>query len=231
MFRKITLALIAFTFVGVLSGDVPALTASAVQSVVGAITEGGAVGPGGVVVQCDLPQACRKANIASKGLGCCVFRSIDHAARWQNVPALAEMPEWMKQAGIEGGGYPEKVDRLIPQIAKARGVPIPEYVQHTGGDLEFLYAALNGGRMPSVTYDGRDMHYGPSRRVAHMVNLVYLGPPDAKPRMACVLDNNFVGPEEQVWMTAEEFASRWRGTGGGWAIVLKAPRPPAPPRL
>ena len=229
MFRKIALSLVAFTAVGVCSDFCPTIRA-AVETVVGALSEGGAVGPGGVEVACDLPMACRKANIASRGLGCCVFRSIDHSAHYQNVPVLHGMPEWMVQAGIEGGGYPSKVDKLIPQIAKARGEPVPEYIQHEGGDLEFLYAVIKSGRMPCVTYCGRDMHYGMGKSVAHMVNLVHLDPPEKSPRMACVLDNNFIGENEQVWMTAAEFLQRWKGNSGGWAIMLKSPRPPAPPR-
>jgi hypothetical protein len=48
--------------------------------------EGGRVSPDGTVeVVCDLPESQRKRNIASKGLGRCVFRSIDYAARWPQV--------------------------------------------------------------------------------------------------------------------------------------------------
>lgn len=229
MFRKILLCLVAVTVVGVCTDFCPTITA-AVESVVGALTEGGAIGPGGVEVACDLPMACRKANIASKGLGCCVFRSIDHSAHYQNVPTLYGMPEWMKEVGIEGGGYPAKVDALIPKIAQTRGEQTPEYIQHTAGDLEFLYAAIKSGRMPAITYCGRDMHYGAGRSVAHMVNLVHLDPPESNPRLAAILDNNFIGESELVWMTAAEFMQRWKGNSGGWAVVLKAPRPPAPPR-
>lgn len=78
--------------------------------------------------------------------------------------------------------------------------------------------------MPAVTYNGHDRALGghyPSV-IAHMVNLVYL---DAQ--SAAILDNNF--EKEILWMTRQEFLSRWTGKGNGWAVVLLAPRPPPVP--
>jgi hypothetical protein len=173
---------------------------------------------GTVAVTTDLPAELRKANISARGLGCCVFRSGEHAARLQGVEALYGWPEWMVEKGIAGGGWPEKVDKLLPQIAKDRGLPAPSYAQHTGGDATFLELALKTGRMVCVTYDGRDDFYRSS--IGHMVNLVYL---DGE--RGCILDNNRVGV--YVWMTRAEFLSRWKGSGGGWAFVL-LDAPPAP---
>ena len=93
------------------------------------------------------------------------------------------------------------------------------YVQHTGGDESFLELALKTGRMPGVTYAGRDNRY--SGPIAHMVNLVYL---DAD--QAAILDNNY--PEKLLWMSRKEFLTRWRDQGGGWAVVLLTP-PASPP--
>lgn len=176
------------------------------------------VGPGGVEVVSDLPPEYRKRNIASKGLGCCVFRSIDHAAHYQGVEELWGMPEWMVKSGVPGGGYPEKVDQLIPKMGGA-GV---EYVQHTGGDAAFLERALATGRMVCVTYNGHCPRYGLNTGIAHMVNLVYL---DAE--NAAILDNNFIG--KYLWMSRDEFLTRWKGKGGGWAVVLLAPPAPQSP--
>jgi hypothetical protein len=181
-------------------------------------TKGPTSPDGTATVTTDLPAELRKANISARGLGCCVFRSGDHAARLQGVEALYGWPEWMVSKGIAGGGYPEKVDKLLPQIAKDRGLPVPAYAQHVGGNAEWLELALKTGRMVCVTYDGRDDFYRSS--IAHMVNLVYL---DAD--RACILDNNRV--TVYVWMTRAEFLSRWKGTGGGWAWCLLEP-PPAP---
>jgi hypothetical protein len=199
----------------------------------GELREGTNVGPAGQEVQCDVPNELRKKNIGSpypNGPGCCVFRSIELAADWQNVPALNDFAEWMVKNRVVGGGYPQKVDDLIPKIAKSRNLPVPGYIQHEGGDLAFLDAALATGRMPSITYDGRDMHYGPRTRVAHMVNLVHADPPGSPERWFCIADNNFVQPDQFVWLTEADFLSRWRGNGGGWAVCLLNPRPMPVPR-
>lgn len=204
--------------------------AALAQSAIETLTEGGAIGPGGVEAICDLPVELRLKNTGGMGrggpgtgAGLCVFTSIEHAGRWQNVPELHGFQKWMTTR--EGGGYPEKVDRLMKQFA-----PGVRYVQHTGGDVDFLYEAIQTGRMPSVTYAGRDMHYGPRQRIAHMVNLIHVDPPEKTPRLCAVLDNNYPGENQIVWMTAEEFRSRWLDMYGGWAVVLLAPAPPPPPR-
>ena len=197
--------------------------AVATQTDVGAIVIGGPVGPNGVEVQVDLPIELRKVNIASKGLGCCVFRSLDHAARQQNVPALWGMPEWMVSKGIEGGGYPEKVNKLIPMIAKDRGMDVPLFLNDTGGNLDILKALLKTGRMPCITYCGRDQHYN-GKTIAHMVNLVYLDD-----NVAAILDNNWIGENELVWLSVKEFKERYLGARGGWVSALLAPGAPPPP--
>jgi len=40
---------------------------------------------------------------------------------------------------------------------------------------------------------------------------------------ACVLDNNYTGANDLVWMTEEEFIQRWRGGQQGWCVVLLTP--------
>lgn len=207
-----------FVFVaGVLLVVLP--TTVAVQ----ALSEGGSVAPNGTEVACDLPPDLRRANTGGRdGAGLCVFTSIMHAARYQNDTGLWNFQDQMKQE--PGGGYPEKVDRMIAKYA-----PNTKYIQHTGGDIEFVYLAIKTGRMPSITYAGRDMHYG-NRRIAHMVNCVHLDPPNKSPRMACILDNNYIGENQLVWMTADEMRARWVDMSGGWAFVLLAPAPAPVPR-
>lgn len=189
------------------------------RPLVGAITVGGPVAPDGVTeVQTDLPVSERKKNVGGRdGAGLCVFTSIGHAAAFQNERRLLDFQEKMRKE--LGGGYPSKVDTMIAKYGP--GTP---YVQYEGNDLGVLRMALESGRMPSITYNGRDPHYG-SRTVAHMVNLVYLDM-----STACVLDNNFVGENELVWMTAEEFKSRWLGGRQGWMVCLLKSPPPAPAR-
>jgi|SRR5579859_3891307 len=196
------------------------LTASMVfgQSVT-TLTEGGPVAPDGKTeVACDMPKELRVKNTGGRdGSGLCVFTSIMHSARYQGELRLWDFQKQMTKEA--GGGYPQKVDAMISKYG-----PGTKYVQHTGGNLEFLYAAIRTGRMPGVTYAGRDMHYG-RQRIAHMVNLVHLDPPTKTPRLAAILDNNFIGDNQLVWMNAEEFRSRWLDMMGGWAVVLLAPAP------
>ncbi len=189
------------------------------QETGGRPVEGGRISPDGMVeLVCDLPAGERKRNIASKGLGCCVFRSLDYAARWQQVPELYDLPEKMRDAGIPGGGYPDKVATILRQFG-----PDVSYIQDTSGDADILEAILKTGRLPCVTYNGHDCHYAGG--IAHMVCLPYF---DRQTGWACVSDNNF--PEENcfVWMSPDEFLKRWP-RGGGWVVcLLKSPPPPAP---
>ncbi len=190
------------------------------------LAEGGPIGPDGrTQVACDIPAPLRQENVGGRdGAGLCVFTSIEHSARYQNERRLWNFQKQMTQE--PGGGYPDKVDAMIAKYA-----PGTRYIQHVNGDLEFLYAAIRTGRPPDVTYAGMDMHYGKNRKVAHMVTLVHLDPPSKSPRLACVLDNNYIGANQLVWMTADEFKTRWLAMGGGWAVVLLAPPPPPPVRL
>lgn len=195
--------------------------ASVTASLPGRPVVGGRNSPDGhAALTCDLPASLRKRNIASKGLGCCVFRSGDYAAHWQQIPQFYDLPEKMKAAGIPGGGYPEKVDQVFRRFG-----PKVEYVQDTSGDADVLEAILKTTRMACVTYNGHDPHYG-NRTIAHMVCLVYF---DRRTGWAAISDNNFVGENDFVWMSCDEFLKRWRGGGGGWVYALLNPPPPPVP--
>lgn len=185
--------------------------------------EGGRVSPDGAVeLICDLPESERKKNIASKGLGCCVYRSIDYAARWQQVPELYDLPEQLVKAGIPGGGYVQKVDEIMQRFA-----PDASYIQDTSGDAEILEAILQTRRMPCVTYNGHDCHYGMGQGIAHMVCLPYF---DRHSGWACISDNNYPSESSFVWMSPDEFLKRWKdGGAGGWVFALLAAPPPLPP--
>jgi hypothetical protein len=183
---------------------------------------GGPVSPDGkAAVQVDLPVDQRTKNVGGRnGAGLCVFTSIGHAARWQNEDRLVNFQRDMRKE--LGGGWPEKVDQMIAKYGKGA-----DYLQYQGNDPAVLIAALKGGRMPSVTYNGHDPNYG-NRSVAHMVNLVaYTG--DTASDWVCVLDNNFIAADKLVWMRPAEFKQRWCGQGGGWAVVLLANAPPPIP--
>lgn len=181
------------------------------------------VSPSGARATVDLPVSQHMANVGgSDGSGLCVFTSIVHTARWQGIRELDGYRDWMQRR--EGGGWPQKVDQTLRQFCKEKGVSIPLYIQHTGGDPAFLELALKTGRMPCITYAGMDDFYfdrwGRPATIAHMVNLAYL---DSE--RAAIIDNN--RPGVWVWMTRKELLDRWVANRGGWAIVfLSAPPPP-----
>lgn len=158
-----------------------------------------------------MPANLRRANIASKGLGCCTFRSAEYAAHWQNVPALYGFPEWLRSSGIEGGGTPRKQADMVRRIAADRGLPAPQFVQYEGNNPAIIEMALKTGRLPCVTWGGN-----------HMLVCVHLDQ-----QQAAIVDNN--APEQVQWMGRAQFLRQWTTGGGGWVFVLLAPPPPPPP--
>src|SRR5262249_48702223 len=128
------------------------------------------VSPAGVEAVCDLPVTEHLKNRGGndrtrdnprgepgKGYGLCVFSSLEVSARWQSVRERHGLPEWMTRR--PGGGYPEKLDRMIAAYCREKGVAVPAYVQHTGGDESFLDLAVKTDRLPCVTYAGMDGFY------------------------------------------------------------------------
>lgn len=158
-----------------------------------------------------MPANCRRANILSRGLGCCTFRSAEWAAHWQQVPALYDFPEWLRAKGIPGGGTPQIQADLVRRIASERKAAVPPFVQYEGRDPSIIELALKTGRVPCVTWGGN-----------HMLAAVHL---DAQ--RAAILDNN--APEQVQWMSRQQFLAQWTTGGGGWCFVLLAPPPPPPP--
>jgi hypothetical protein len=181
------------------------------------LSVGGPVAPdGNTEVTCDLAVEARHKNRGGRdGAGLCVFCSVDHAALYQNDARVIGLFQRMHTE--PGGGWPAKLDAMLQKHC-----PGAQYLQYEGKDTGLLKFALKTGRMPSVTYSGHDPHYRGS--IAHMVNLVHLDD-----RWAAVLDNNFIGERDLVWMSPEDFAKRWRGNGSGWAVVLLSPPPPPIP--
>lgn len=207
----------------VVDHDPPAAQATAYSSAGAQV--GGRVAPDGKTeIQVDLPSSLHQRNINSVGLGCCVFRSIDHAARWQNIPALIGFPEWMVSRGIPGGGYPGKVDDLIPKIAADRGLPVPDYLQVEGTDLEILKLATRTGRMVSSTYSVSPTGRYDGRKIDHMVNT-----PHADDANFAILDNNYIGDNAYEWLSPAEYLRSYALGGRGWAVILLGPPPPPPP--
>lgn len=174
----------------------------------------------GVEIQIDLPPAQQIRNFGAPddGLGLCVFASMTHSARWHNARPLFDVIHKISK----GGGYPEKVDKVLKQFA-----PGLEYVQYEGTDPSMLEKALAEGRMACVTYGFGERYQG--QTIYHMVNLVHLDS-----QLACVLDNNFPNvagkPGTYEWMPRAEFLRRWvHPTGQGWAYIFLTPGPPPIP--
>ena len=188
---------------------------------IGSLSEGGPVGPDGKTeVACDLPIELRMKNVGGRdGAGLCVFTSINHSANWQNESRLFDLQKKMRSEA--GGGWPEKVDKMLAKYGNGT-----EYLNAETKDPAILVAALQSGRMPAVTYNGQDQHYR-GQKVAHMVNLVCY---DEQANLAAVLDNNFIGENQLVWMSCKEFCDRWTGGRQGWVVVLLNPGPGQPPR-
>jgi hypothetical protein len=168
----------------------------------------------GVEIQIDLPseQHIRNFGAPADGKGLCVFASMTMASRWHNVRSLFDVIHKIN----EGGGWPEKVDKVFKQFA-----PNIKYVQYEGTDPSILDKALSEGRMACVTYGYGERYQ--MQTIYHMVCLAHLDD-----KHAAILDNNFPGTYE--WMSRDEFLKRWKHPSGkGWAYVLLTPPPPPVP--
>jgi hypothetical protein len=144
-------------------------------------------------------------NIASAGLGCCSFRALDYCARLQDEPDLVGLPEKMVHDHVPGGGYPEKVDRIISRYA-----PGTHYWNDTSGDVRILTAAWKSQRPVCIDYSGHDPHYqGP---IAHCVTLIAYDPDHD---WAAIIDNNYPKLDQIVWMSRKALKQRWHGWNYG----------------
>lgn len=212
MFRKLLLML-AFALVSTGLLAIPKTTKSPVYN--------------GVTARVDLPASQHMRNTGGSdgprgpgsGSGLCVWTSLEMAGEAQGIEPLKGLQKWMTYR--PGGGYPQKVTSLLPKFCESKGVKTPAYIQHTGGDAEFLDLVIKTGRFLSVTYGGYDDFY--RGYVAHMVNC-----PHIDPQYMCFIDNN--RPGSWVWGTREEGLKRWTmGGNGGWAVAfLDNPLAPAP---
>lgn len=189
---------------------------------------GGPVSPAGLEIHADLPGERHRKNTASKGLGLCVFTSIHHCADQLNIPQLLEMPKWMIDKGIAGGGYPSKVTTLIERLCKERNAPVPDYFQvesPASQALPILQAACESGRMVCITYSRSPTGRYGGRGISHMVNCSHY---DGK--WGAILDNNYVGETAYEWLTTEELTRACNGGDGRiWLVIFNAPPPPPPP--
>ncbi len=184
---------------------------------------GGRIVPGGAEIDIDLPESQHLRNKAgTDGAGLCVWTSIDHASRWQNIEILEGIRDYMTK--FPGGGWPQRVDKVIPEIAKKKGVPVPQYIQAQGGRelLPLLKKAIDTGRIPCITYGISPTGRYNGRTIAHMVNMVHYG----KDGTIGILDNNYPGINNYEYMSEDQFVRTFTTGGGGWCVIFLASGPP-----
>lgn len=181
----------------------------------------------GITARDALPASLHLQNVGgSDGLGLCVFTSIGHSARYQGIEELADLRDWMRRH--PGGGWPEKVDRVLDvKLGPDHGI---EYLHVQGADAyPLLERAACEGLMPCVSLGYSERYPELGYAIDHMVNLAHLDD-----RYACVFDNNFIGDDRYEWMSRAEFEirSRWSSSGPSevWGIIFFAglPQPPEP---
>ena len=191
------------------------------------------VHPSGAIGQIDLPRSQHMKNTGGigpggpgTGAGLCVFTSIQHAARWHNIPVfMAEFQKWMMN--MPGGGHPSKVDQMIKTFCREKGIhQPPPYMQDTSGDLNLLASVVQHGYMPGITYCFSPTGRYSGQYIAHMVNCVAARAGPQK-NLWAILDNNYPGTIE--WMDEKTFARTFIERGGGWFFIWLAPPPPPPP--
>lgn len=179
--------------------------------------------------QCDLPNEYHKRNtVGTDGAGLCVFKSMHHTGQWQGDKLFQAIDRWMEQH--PGGGYPEKVDRMLKQASRELGFPVPKYLHFTKPDLQILKEACKNRYMPCVTYGVSPTGRYGGQLIDHMVSL-----PHATDAWFCVLDNNYPGVDKLEWMEPNDFkiattsGSSGVESGNAWfMILLTTPPPPAP---
>lgn len=203
---------------------------------VDAASVGGNQSPDGDEINIDLPGEFHLRNKGgSDGAGLCVFTSIEHSAKWQNVPVLIGFRDWMTR--YPGGSYPSKTAAKIKQICKERGLPEPDYIQiENSKDLEILALACRTGRFPAITYGKSPSGRYNGSRISHMVSLPHCDPQANNGKgWIGILDNNYppTGDKAQYknieWMASQEFLNICNPQGY-WAVILLDCGPPPPPR-
>lgn len=163
--------------------------------------------PRGTLATIDLPPELHIRNRGgSDRAGLCVGTSVQVAARWHGLTQMEGFQDWL--ARRPGGSWPQKLASDLKAFAKAKGITLPRFVQHTGGDPQFLELVYRTRRMPAHTWTA-----------AHMVSGAHLDR-----NQAAVIDNN--RPGKWLWQTHDEYLRAWEASGPGWVFCWLAPPPP-----
>ncbi len=185
-------------------------------------------GPSGEDPQVDFPENEWIKNIGSKkdGAGMCVFSSFEMMMLWHGLEDFRGFRNWCAER-YPGGGYPDKLEKLLDAYCKAKGIERPQIIQYVGDNPAFLEQALSNGWMPCVTLS-HSPRYG-SGSISHMVDAVHLTPSNG-----AIMDNNF--KDYEWWPSKDKFmaAIKYRDPNNGrpvyWAVAVKAPGPPPIPK-
>lgn len=164
----------------------------------------------------DYPEDQWLKNVGSRmdGAGMCVFTSFEHSCRWAGLDDFVGFRDWCARH-YPGGGYPEKLQRLLDAYCKAKGLAAPVVIQYEGESPEVLEAAIRNGHLPCVTLYSSPRYRG---RIYHMVNCVHL---DAE--RGAILDNN---ERPLEWADRATTIQRLKLQGKLWCVVVLAHGPP-----
>jgi len=221
MLGRLCIAVAILCMISNASGQRPRTPARGASTIAGPAYQGDEVA-------CDLPPAEQMKNIGSKidGAGMCVFTSFEQMARWHGLTDFVGFRDWCA-ANYPGGGYPQKLDKLVQAYCKAKGIAVPTYIQYEGPNPEeILQQCDKTARLACITYG-----YGPRYpgTIAHMTNCPKFGN-----AWAVCLDNNFPETTENLntleWMTPAELVTRIKHpSGAAWVVAMVAPSPPPVP--
>jgi hypothetical protein len=155
----------------------------------------------------NLPVQLRQSNWLGgpRWNGSCAWASLVMSCNWANEIAKAE-----RIRAAKGGGVSV---RSFCQGMTAEGIP---YLYTYGkNDVAFLEKALASRRPVIVGVDWGS----PYDKTEHAVLLTHLDE-----HSAALLDNN--RPQEDLWMTRNEFLQEWEDTDSFAVVVLYSPVPP-----
>ena len=176
--------------------------------------------PDGTEPLVDYPPELWFKNIGSKkdGSGMCVFTAFEFMCLWSGLEEFHGFRDWCAER-YPGGGYPEKLSKLVDAYARAHNIQDVVLAQYEGSDLTWLEKCLHNGWMPCVTlyHSGRKEY---PRLIYHMTCCPHLDG-----ARGAIQDNNF---KDYEWFQSRDAFARAISLDGkywGVAIVSVGGRP------
>ena len=183
--------------------------------------------PDGSAAQIDYPADQWIRNIGSKidGAGMCVFSSFEMMCRWAGLEEFRGFRDWCAQ-NYPGGGYPEKLAKLVKAYCAKKGIQEPVLYQYEGNDPKVIEQVMRTGRFACITLYNSKRYGG---RISHMVNCGH-----ADGRIGCIVDNNQMGRDSippYEWFPSTQALMQACGAGGRvWVAWIERPGAPPMPR-